>query len=188
MSEINPLGSSFYFSGLQNAANRTAKNEKKEKISSSKVKFSDILKKSEVSEFELQGFPSEIANLSVEDAALYLKDQVDLLGDKFAETQSPESIIEFKNAVQQFVRFVVLNNFEVSVQARKLRKPRASMQNSFSNYSLPPTLEIKKVKINTINQKLDALTRDMLMNQQDNFKTLAQMNEIKGLIIDFLSE
>ena len=62
------------------------------------------------------------------------------------------------------------------------------MQNSFSNYSLPPTLEIKKVKINTINQKLDALTRDMLMNQQDNFKTLAQMNEIKGLIIDFLSE
>ena len=48
--------------------------------------------------------------------------------------------------------------------------------------------EIKKVKINTINQKLDALTRDMLMNQQDNFKTLAQMNEIKGLIIDFLSE
>ena len=114
MSEINPLGSSFYFSGLQNAANRAAKNEKKEKISSSKVKFSDILKKSEVSEFELQGFPSEIANLSVEDAALYLKDQVDLLGDKFAETQSPESIIEFKNAVQQFVRFVVLNNFEVT--------------------------------------------------------------------------
>ena len=65
MSEINPLGSSFYFSGLQNAANRAAKNEKKEKISSSKVKFSDILKNSEVSEFELQGFPSEIANLSI---------------------------------------------------------------------------------------------------------------------------
>lgn len=31
MSEINPLGSSFYFSGLQNAANRAAKNEKKRK-------------------------------------------------------------------------------------------------------------------------------------------------------------
>jgi hypothetical protein len=47
--------------------------------------------------------------------------------------------------------------------------------------------EIKKVKINAINQKLDALTRDMLMNQQNNLKTLAQMNEIRGLIIDFLS-
>ena len=58
---------------------------------------------------------------------------------------------------------------------------------AFSPFSLPPTTEIKRVTINVINQKLDALTRDMLMNQQDNLKTLAQMNEIKGLIVDFLS-
>ncbi|MBQ7969584.1 MAG: DUF327 family protein, partial [Treponema sp.] len=85
------------------------------------------------------------------------------------------------------VRFVVINNFEVSVQSRRLRKPRPSSQNAFSPFSLPPTTEIKRVTINVINQKLDALTRDMLMNQQDNLKTLAQMNEIKGLIVDFLS-
>lgn len=188
MSEINPLGSSFYFSGIQNTVSNAAKNEKKEKITTKKIKFSEVLKKSnELSEFELQGFPAEIADMSIEDAALYLKDKVDVLGDKFAESPDSENILEFKNAVQQFVKFVVLNNFEVSVQSRKLRKPRASSQNSFSTFSLPPVMEIKKVKINAINQKLDALTRDMLMNQQNNLKTLAQMNEIRGLIIDFLS-
>lgn len=188
MSEINSIGSSFYFSSLQQANIKAEKNDKKEKVSSKKIKFSDILKKNEdLSEFELQGFPPEIADLSIEDAALYLKDQVDIIGDKFAESQNSETVMEFKNAVQQFVRFVVINNFEVSVQSRRLRKPRPSSQNAFSPFSLPPTTEIKRVTINVINQKLDALTRDMLMNQQDNLKTLAQMNEIKGLIVDFLS-
>ena len=175
MSEINSVGSSFYFSSLQQANIKAEKNDKKEKVSSKKIKFSDILKKNEnLSDFELQGFPPEIADLSIEDAALYLKDQVDIIGDKFAESQNSETVMEFKNAVQQFVRFVVINNFEVSVQSRRLRKPRPSSQNAFSPFSLPPTTEIKRVTINVINQKLDALTRDMLMNQQDNLKTLAQ--------------
>ena len=80
MSEINPLGSSFYFSGIQNTVANAAKNEKKEKITTKKIKFSEVLKKSnELSEFELQGFPAEIADMSIEDAALYLKDKVDYL-------------------------------------------------------------------------------------------------------------
>ena len=136
MSEINSVGSSFYFSSLQQANIKAEKNDKKEKVSSKKIKFSDILKKNEnLSDFELQGFPPEIADLSIEDAALYLKDQVDIIGDKFAESQNSETVMEFKNAVQQFVRFVVINNFEVSVQSRRLRKPRPSSQNAFSPFS-----------------------------------------------------
>lgn len=189
MSEINPLGNSFYLSGLQAAANKTAKDTKKEKISSTgKTKFSDLLKKNEsVSEFEAAGFPPEIAEMSIEDAAIFLKDKVDIIGDKFAESPTGENILEFKKSVQQFVKFIVMNNFEVTVNRRRLRRPRASTQNFFSTYSLPPTLEQKKVQIKTINEKLDALTRSMLFNQQNNLKTLAQIDEIKGLIVDFLS-
>ena len=45
MSDINPLGASTYYGGLQNATSQAAKNAKKEKTeSSSKVKFSEILK------------------------------------------------------------------------------------------------------------------------------------------------
>ena len=66
MSEINSVGSSFYFSSLQQANIKAEKNDKKEKVSSKKIKFSDILKKNEnLSEFELQGFPPEIADLSI---------------------------------------------------------------------------------------------------------------------------
>jgi len=189
MSEINPLGSSFYLSGLQAATSKAAKDNKKEKISSTgKTKFSGLLKNNEsVSEFEAAGFPAEIAEMTIEDAAIYLKDQIDIIGDKFAESPTSENIMEFKKSVQQFIKFIVLNNFEITVNKRKLRRPRASTQNFFSTYSLPPTLETKKVQIKTINEKLDALTRSMLFNQQNNLKTLAQIDEIKGLIVDFLS-
>ena len=47
MSEINSVGSSFYFSSLQQANIKAEKNDKKEKVSSKKIKFSDILKKNE---------------------------------------------------------------------------------------------------------------------------------------------
>lgn len=189
MSDINPLGSSFYFSGLQNATNKAAQDAKTEKTNNkSKISFKDALKNKESAmEFELTGLPPEIADMTIEDAAIYLKDKVDLSGDKFAESSSPENILEFKTAVQQFIKFVIYNNFEVTVNSRKLRKPRKTLLNSFSTYSLPPKMEDKKVKIQVINEKLDALTRDMLMNQQNNLKTLNQMEEIKGLIIDFLS-
>ena len=43
MSEINSVGSSFYFSSLQQANIKAEKNDKKEKVSSKKIKFSDIL-------------------------------------------------------------------------------------------------------------------------------------------------
>ena len=48
MSDINPLNSASYFAGVQNAASEAAKNEKKEKVSSTKVKFSQFIEKQEV--------------------------------------------------------------------------------------------------------------------------------------------
>ena len=42
-------------------------------------------------------------------------------------------------------------------------------------------------KVRTINEKLDALTRETLSNQMNNLKLLAQVNEIKGLIVDLMS-
>ena len=94
---------------------------------------------------------------------------------------------KFKEAVGQFIKFIVDNNFEVSSKKNR-RSQFVSPVGFFSNYNTKPRLKDPKVQINVINEKLDDLTRDMLSNQTSNLKILAQINEIKGLVIDLLSD
>lgn len=186
MSDINPLGASTYYGGLQSATSQAAKDQKKEKINSTgKIKFSELLKsKSEnVSESDLVGFPPEIADLSIEDAAVFLKDAVDIAGDKVSENASTENLMDFKKSVQQFVKFVVLNNYEV---IKKNKRGLSAPMQYFSTYNTKKRPKDPRVIIPTINQKLDALTRGMLLNQKNNLMLLAQINEIKGLIVDLM--
>lgn len=187
MNDINPLGNNFIYAGIHNTANEL-KNQKTEKSEKTKrSSFSDILHQNKVqSEFEATGLPAEIQNMSIEDAAVYLRDQVDLAGNEIAQNVSSENIIRFKKAVGDFLKFVERNNFDVEVMSRKLRKPQATTTNFFSTYALPPKTQITKVKMQTINQKLDALTREMLSVQANNLKILSQVDEIKGLIVDLL--
>ena len=42
-------------------------------------------------------------------------------------------------------------------------------------------------RIEIINKKLDALAKETLSNQASNLKILAQVDEIKGLIVDLMS-
>ena len=102
MSDINPLGASTYYGGLQNATSQAAREAKKEKSqatqssqSTGKTKFSDILKNHSKTEAQLQaeaaGYPVEIASMSIEDAAVFLKDAVDKAGNELSENASTEN-------------------------------------------------------------------------------------------------
>ena len=197
MAEIDSLGTSYYYTGVQNSTNEAIKkNQKNEKTGSTRrLKFSELLK-GEDSQAQAnavaQGLPPEIAEMSIEDAALYLKDAVDNAGNALSESVTKENIEQFKTSVRQFITFVVNNNFEVN--ARRRKNPRTgkdmivpSRTNFFSNYSLPPHRIDPKYSIEVINKKLDELTRETLAMQMDNMKILAKANEIKGLIIDLMS-
>ena len=93
----------------------------------------------------------------------------------------------YQTEVGQFIKFIVENNFEVS--SKRPRRPQfVSPIGVFSNYNSKPRLKDPKVQIEVINEKLDNLTRDMLSTQMSNLKILAQVNEIKGLVIDLLRE
>ena len=80
MNPINLLNSSsLYFNAAQTAA---AEAKRKEKAASVKTSFGKILEASKDSEKSFlieQGLPIEIAGLSMEDAAVFLKDAVDLV-------------------------------------------------------------------------------------------------------------
>ena len=197
MAEIDSLGSNFYYSGVQNASNEAIKrNTKKEEVRKSnkakKVDFAKLLKGEEVEEpqFIADGLPLEVRSMSIDDAAVYLADAVGSAGNDFSENQTQENLEKFKTAVSQFIRFVVVNNFDVNTTQRKRRfgkngqPPRMFF---FSDYSVPPTKPKPKFSIEIINEKLDALARETLSNQANNLKSLAQVNEIKCLIVDLLS-
>ncbi len=197
MAEIDSLGTSYYFSGLQNAANEALqKNKKAEEVNKSrKLRFSELLKSEKTDEEAntlLQGLPAEIAEMSVEDAAIYLKEAVDNAGNALSSSVNKENIERFKISVKQFVSFVVSNNFDVQAPRKKdpyTKKDKivASRSNLFSNYSLPPHRIDPRYQIQVINKKLDEFTRETLSMQRDNLKLLDKANEIKGLIIDLMS-
>ena len=196
MAEIDSLGSNYYYSGVQNASNEAIKrNTKKEEVrksaSARKLDFGKLLKGEETEEpqFITTGLPPEIRTMSIDDAAVYLADAVGNAGNDFSNNQTEENLEKFKTAVSQFIRFIVSNNFDVNnINSPKKRRPQQPPRLFvFSDYSLPKGNPRQKVSIEVINKKLDELARETLSAQSDNLKILAQVNEIKGLIVDLLS-
>ena len=196
MAEIDSLGANYYYSGVQNATNEAIKrNTKKEEINkttgSKRLSFEKLLKGDDVEEpqFIADGLPVEVRSMSIDDAAVYLADAVSLAGNDFSGEQSQENLEKFKTAVSQFIRFVIVNNFKVdNPNSPKKRRPQQPPRLFvFSDYSLPKGKPRQKVSIEIINQKLNALARETLSAQSDNLKILAQVNEIKGLIVDLMS-
>jgi len=185
MSDINPLGASAYYGGLQGATSQAAKENKKEKIDKSgRVKFSELLKsKNHAENVQDTEFPPEIADMSIEDAAVFLRDAVDIAGNAVSSSATTENLMNFKKAVKQFIEFVVLNNYEVKTKSR--RGSSQPMQ-YFSKYNTKLRPKDPRIIIPVINEKLDAMTRAMLMDHKNNLQLLAQVNEIKGLIIDLM--
>ena len=197
MAEIDSLGANYYYSGVQNATNEAIKrNTKKEEIrkadKAKKLDFGKLLKGDEVEEpqFIADGLPVEVRSMSIDDAAVYLADAVSLAGNDFSGEQTQENLEKFKTAVSQFIRFVIVNNFSVDIKKRKARPGKARQPSRlfvFSDYSMPPANPKPRVSIEVINEKLDALARETLSAQSNNLKLLAQVNEIKGLIVDLMS-
>ena len=198
MAEIDSLGTNYYYSGVQNASNEAIKrNQKKEETQKTggarKVKFGELLKSSDEVEaqFAAQGLPPEIAAMSIDDAGVYLADAVSKAGNDLSENLTQENLDKFKQSVSQFIRFVVSNNYQINAHRKKDRLGHElivpSRTNFFSNYSLPPHKIDPRLKIKVINEKLDALARETLSLQMNNLKILAQVNEIKGLVVDLMS-
>ncbi|MCR4736488.1 MAG: YaaR family protein [Treponema sp.] len=187
MSEINPLNTNYYYAGVQNASSELKKEHKTEKPNTSKkLTFKDIIKGKQQAEesIESQSILEKAAAMPLEDAVVFLKDRVDISGDKLASSMTAENIEEFKNSVKDFVKFVVDNNFAVTT---KQKRGIVSPMGFFSNYQLPVHKKNPRVQIEVINKKIDELTAVTLKNQKERLELLGKINEIKGLIVDFMS-
>ncbi|MCQ2596952.1 MAG: YaaR family protein [Treponema sp.] len=202
MAEVEGLGNnSLYFASLQAASSAAVRQNKTEKAKESgnvkKSRFADILKKTESENvISTKGLPPEIEGMNMEEAGIFLRDAVDAAGENLKNNITAENLKAFKEAVAQFVSFVVENNFEEYrkdhpqvEKAKRLKRPEPLKMpvNVFSNYNITPEKFPQRVRIQVINQKLDEITRDVLKRQSDNLKILSNIDEVKGLVVDILN-
>ncbi|MBB5218778.1 MULTISPECIES: YaaR family protein [Treponema] len=165
-----------FFSAANSAAMTGAGINKDQKTSKIKKKtFASALEKSTYQNQLIQeGFPVEIAEMEVEEAAVFLRDEAEKAADALRESQMPDKFADFRKKVSQFMRYLEKNNFEVKVKARKGFNSKGQ--------PLPPRVQVK-----IINKDLDEMAAYFISSQKDTLKMLAKLNEISGLLVDLLA-
>lgn len=176
MQSIDSIAHALFFSASAEAARQSFGTAKEKKTSAIKKSiFSSAMEKKTAEQKMLDsGLPVELAEMSEEEAIVFLKDAVDIAGEALKHSFTPQNFTQFRSAIGNFVRYVEKNNYEI-VRRRRYGYNRKGKR-------LDP-----RVEIHVINQKLDALASDVMYNQADNIKILASVDEIKGLIVDLLA-
>lgn len=187
----------FYNAAFEASKLQSAKAKKAEDASSDKAGkakntgtqkslFSSVLKNKietdEInSEMEAQGLPTdipEIRGMSFEEAETFLIDSVYSSGDKLKQSPVQENFAEYKKAVQNFLRFVQSQSYELEETKGIMRK--VHQKGRLKPVSKQKTYTLVKV----VNEKLDSLASDILYNQKDQLKLAAKIDDLKGLILD----
>lgn len=152
----------------------TAQNElkKQKKTASGKApRVMSFTKLLESSEEETLVTPVPVPEgLSSSEALQYLLDQVHTAGEALKEKPFQEQIVHYKEAVRNFMKYVVDNSYTVEEKT------------SGTNI-----LKRKKFTIvQVIDKKLDQLAAGILAGQASQIQILAKLDEIKGLLINLL--
>ncbi|MEE0885513.1 MAG: YaaR family protein [Treponema sp.] len=184
MGEFDVLNSSLYFSAASAASQKAQKEQSKLKSEKAKKSsFENIMKKEEeLVELANAGLPVEIAGLSLEEAVVYLKDAVDMAADKLSDSANEKNIATFRKAVGQFIKYIEKNNYEIKSRKRLGVSHRKSVYFE-EKRPVDPLFQVR-----VIDKKLDELALMVLQNHADKLNLLSKIEEIKGLLVDFLAE
>jgi hypothetical protein len=167
-----------------------AKDEKKVKSS-----FADNVRKGQKTEFSnlfdnLLGKAADelgpMQNLPVSDESVnQLMDDVRDAGDKLLNRPLPEEIIRYKQAVRNFINYVVKNNFSLGHDEGIPNKFKPGFKGNDRNS--PEALKnYGYTKIQVIDKKLEDLAVMLLSSQKPQLELASRLEEIKGLLIDLL--
>ncbi|AEJ18214.1 YaaR family protein [Gracilinema caldarium] len=108
--------------------------------------------------------------ISSSEALQFLLDEVHTAGEALKEKPFQEQILHYKEAVRNFVKYVVDNSYAV--------------EEKISGTNI---LKRKKFTIiQVIDKKLDQLAAGILAGQTNQIQILAKLDEIKGLLINLL--
>lgn len=159
--------------GQAAAAGGAVKPGEKKKEAQASRKFDRLVKEktAEASLNDTASVPPHLEGLSQEKILETLLDDVHSAGDALKDKQLPDTIIAYKQAVRQFVRYVVGRTFDVSetISGVNILKRKKFMQ------------------LQVIDEKLEQLAAGILSNQRAQMDLLGRIEEINGLLVDLLS-
>ncbi|MDR0443404.1 MAG: YaaR family protein [Treponema sp.] len=113
-----------------------------------------------------------------------LMDEVRSAGDTLQNRPFPEEIILYKQAVRNFIHYVVQNSYDLEHEKGipKFLRP------GFSGHRGTPDAMSQKqyTKIQVIDKKLEDLAAMLLSSQARQLELTSRLEEIRGLLIDLL--
>jgi len=125
------------------------------------------------------------ADLPVCDEALdFLMDEVRSAGDSLQSKPFPDEIIRYKQAVRNFVNYVVKNGFDLS---QETGIPKFLKGNYKGPRGTPEAMkQLSYSKIQVIDERLETLAAMLLSSQRHQIEIAARLEEITGLLVDLL--
>lgn len=169
---VDPVQSSLYFAAAATAA-KTQEKQKKQTSSISR-KFFDLVSENNVEEKSIpETLIEELKGKTDEEAIVYLKDEVDIAGDKLKDSPNPETFVQYKKAIANFLQYTLNKSVQIDL-VTGIRRPKTRKQNSY-------------VVIKTIDEKLEKLAAEMLYNHFDKIRLASRIDEITGILVDLMS-
>jgi len=177
-SPISGTDTSFY---MNPAAYAHIKDEKKSK-GVRKTDFSQIFD-------EFRGKTADeigpLANLPASDDSVnLLMEEVRSTGDDLKSRPFPEEITRYKQAVRNFMNYVVKNCYSIEQDEGIPNK----LKPNFKGRRSTPEAQRGKpyTKIQVIDKKLEDLAAMLLTSQMQQIELISRLEEIKGLLVDLM--
>jgi len=127
-----------------------------------------------------------IHDLPVSDDSInFLMDDIRDAGDKLISRPLPEEIIRYKQAVRNFINYIVKNNFSLGREDGIANKFKPGFKGEDRN-SESATKKYGYTKIEVVDKKLEDLAAMLLANQGRQLDLVSRLEEIKGLLIDLM--
>jgi uncharacterized protein YaaR (DUF327 family) len=106
-------------------------------------------------------------------------DDVHDAGDALSKRPFPPEIAAYKEAVRNFVHYVVENSYDTEAQTGRIKIRKHS-----DGVEIPEQKKYTMVKV--IDSKLEGLAASILRGQMNQLEILEKLEEIKGLLVDLL--
>jgi len=180
MAKVEGTDTSFY---MNPAAYTQVKEEKKSKSSrTGKTDFSSLFD-------DLRGRTADeigpLRDLPVsENTVNKLMDEVRNTGDILRSRPFPEEIMRYKQAVRNFMNYVVKNSYAVEHEEGI---PNFLRPGFSGRRGTPEAMQGKMyTKIQVIDKKLEDLAAMLLTSQNQQMQLVSRLEEIRGLLVDLL--
>jgi uncharacterized protein YaaR (DUF327 family) len=113
-----------------------------------------------------------------------LAEEIHTAGDELRKRPFPDEIIRYKQAVRNFMHYVVKNSYTVDTVEglpNYLRPAYRGERGTPEAFKRNP-----HTRVQVIDKKLEDMAAEILAGQTDQLKLTSRLEEIKGLLVDLL--